>query len=636
MNRFYTFLISTILILFVGISNSYAQDLLVPQPYSIELEDSAEMGIPEAQYKMGKHCYQQYEFIKNKFKYQTDKIKQEGKPYLEKALSFFKSAAGKGNVGAMYGLSKTYYEKNDNVTRTDSAFVWLTKAVAAGNADALFKMYEVYMFGQMSVKRNDKLAKSYFEKALSKGSAEAYKKKYLQTKDKAEQFKYVQLLAEKGEPCGLSGLAKAYLEGIYVPKNTQKAIDYFERNKMYSYLDSYYLSIGDTAKYIWTLARMMSNGNHNAEGRLRSIKNHPIAQYWMAAECLQDSSLFGMKFKNGHLSIDEGLSYLLLSAQQGYAPAMGKYATKLVYTTKGYEWAVKGAELNDPWAQYALALCYLYNHEVCKKDSDQALKYLTKAAKGGVLRAQKFLADIYLKGYIDNINKDVRKAIDLYEMAAQQNDIEAFKTLGDLYEKQGEYIKSYQNFLKAANQKDPYATFRLALHYAYSYNSQYDGGTSRADSLRNTQKGLRLLHKADSLGNANAPWYIGLFHQLGFGVNKDIGKTIEYYKKAAERGASFASRDLADIYYEGKLVEKNDDLAFKYAKEAAENAKWGPMTSSMRLLSACFRAGVGTKRDDAKAKYWLEQAAKNKDDAAIEILSGVAEKTLDDLYYRPQ
>ena len=45
------------------------------------------------------------------------------------------------------------------------------------------------------------------------------------------------------------------------------------------------------------------------------------------------------------------------------------------------------------------------------------------------------------------------------------------------------------------------------------------------------------------------------------------------------------------------------------------------MTSSMRLLSACYRAGLGTKRDDAKAKYWLEQAAKNKDTDAMEILN---------------
>ena len=55
------------------------------------------------------------------------------------------------------------------------------------------------------------------------------------------------------------------------------------------------------------------------------------------------------------------------------------------------------------------------------------------------------------------------------------------------------------------------------------------------------------------------------------------------------------------------------------------------MTSSMRLLSACYRAGVETRRDDAKAKYWLEQAAKNKDATAIEVMSGVDEKTLDDL-----
>ena len=410
----------------IGINlDASAQNILIPQEYNIELEDSAEMGFADAQYKIGKYYYQQYESIKNKYKYQTEKISKEGKPYLEKASSMFMGAARQGNVEAMYGLSKTYSERNDNVFRTDSAFVWLTKAVAAGNADALYKMYEVYTFGLMSVKRDNKLANRYFEKALSKGSAEIYKKKYLQTKDEAERFKYVKLLAEKGEPWGLSGLAEAYLKGIFVPRDTKKALDYFESNRMYSYLDSYYLSIGDSAKYIWTLARMMSNGNRIAESKLRSM-NNPIALYWKAAECLQDSTLFGMHFINGILSNEKGLSYLLQSAQQGYAPAMGKLATKLVYTTKGYEWAVKGSELNDPWAQYALALCYLYNQKVCKHDVDQALIYLTKAAEGGVLKAQKHLAGNYLRG--DIVNKDVKKAISLYEMAAQQNDIEVFIT----------------------------------------------------------------------------------------------------------------------------------------------------------------------------------------------------------------
>ena len=89
----------------IGINlDASAQNILIPQEYSVELEDSAEMGFADAQYKIGKYYYQQYESIKNKYKYQTEKISKEGKPYLEKASSMFMGAARQGNVEAMYGL----------------------------------------------------------------------------------------------------------------------------------------------------------------------------------------------------------------------------------------------------------------------------------------------------------------------------------------------------------------------------------------------------------------------------------------------------------------------------------------------------------------------------------------------------
>ena len=39
----------------------------------------------------------------------------------------------------------------------------------------------------------------------------------------------------------------------------------------------------------------------------------------------------------------------------------------------------------------------------------------------------------------------------------------------------------------------------------------------------------------------------------------------------------------------------------------------------MRLLSACYRYGLGTVIDELKEKYWLEEAIKHKDDKAILI-----------------
>ena len=94
---------------------------------------------------------------------------------------------------------------------------------------------------------------------------------------------------------------------------------------------------------------------------------------------------------------------------------------------------------------------------------------------------------------------------------------------------------------------------------------------------------------------------------------------FDYYMKAIEKGNIKALGRIGDMYYYGRYVEKDFNKAFKYLKEAAE-AKSYPSAHAMRLLSACYRYGLGTKIDVEKEKYWLEEAAKHKDDKAMVIM----------------
>jgi|GEM_PF-1599321 len=631
MNRFYTFLISTILILCVDISNSYAQDLLVPQPYSIELEDSAEMGIPEAQYKMGKHYYQLYDMLISGLT-----SKDEARTNRKIASEWFKKAVSKGHVDAMYGLSQCYYDLYDGAL-SDSLYLWLEKAAASNNADAQYDLYVLYGNGKTSIKKDKKKSEQFFHQALRNGSIEANKRMYYRSKNDADRIKYVRLMAEKHDLYGLMKLAEAYSKGIGIAKNPQKALDIWNnlindsykqvkeslKNEVNDQLKDYYFSIGDLSKGFEYQAKLASTGyGSNSYSLSQKSKTDPVAQYWEASLYCKDPSIFGLEKSVYGPDIKKCETYLLQSAQQGYAPAMGKLAycfleldggQGLGGPNKAYEWALKGAEKNDAWAQYVLAQCYLFGYGGCKKDTELAAKYLTKAADGNLSQALVLLASFYETGrYVDN---NPGKAIELYEKAAQQGHVNAINRLGDLYEKQGDYEKSYQQFLLLANRKDPYSIFRLGVLDVFYRKSS---GSTDANYL--VDKGLRLIHKADDMGNLNAPYYLGYFYHTGSFYSKDINKAIQYYEKSAERGFPYASSELAHLYYEGKEVPRNYDSAFKYAKAAAED-KGFVVTKAMRLLSACYRAGLGTKRDDAKAKYWLEQAAKNKDTDALEILN---------------
>ena len=112
-------------------------------------------------------------------------------------------------------------------------------------------------------------------------------------------------------------------------------------------------------------------------------------------------------------------------------------------------------------------------------------------------------------------------------------------------------------------------------------------------------------------------------NEKGYGFNQDYKKAFDYYTKAYQIGDSEAfgsvSGHLGEMYYNGWYVEKDFDKAFKYLKEGAES-KDNPSARAMRLLSACYRYGLGTTKDETKEKYWLEEAAKHKDKKAINIL----------------
>ena len=69
------------------------------------------------------------------------------------------------------------------------------------------------------------------------------------------------------------------------------------------------------------------------------------------------------------------------------------------------------------------------------------------------------------------------------------------------------------------------------------------------------------------------------------------------------------------LYYnEGKYEE-----AFKLLKDACEDKGW-ISPKAMRFLSACYRYGRGTEKDESQAQYWFEKAIEYKDKTALELM----------------
>jgi TPR repeat protein len=71
-------------------------------------------------------------------------------------------------------------------------------------------------------------------------------------------------------------------------------------------------------------------------------------------------------------------------------------------------------------------------------------------------------------------------------------------------------------------------------------------------------------------GHVEAQYYMGLYYERGYSVQKDFTEAIKWYRKAAEQGHADAQFRLGVCYYIGEGVDKSTEEAIKYCRKAAE------------------------------------------------------------------
>lgn len=106
-------------------------------------------------------------------------------------------------------------------------------------------------------------------------------------------------------------------------------------------------------------------------------------------------------------------------------------------------------------------------------------------------------------------------------------------------------------------------------------------------------------------GNPDAENLLGMMYELGKGVPKNLGKSVAYYRQAAEQGNRYAQYNLAVSYDAGTGVPQNYREAVKWFRQAAAQG----MSSAQYDLAVMLEQGRGTKTDFAKAVSWYQKAA---------------------------
>jgi hypothetical protein len=96
---------------------------------------------------------------------------------------------------------------------------------------------------------------------------------------------------------------------------------------------------------------------------------------------------------------------------------------------------------------------------------------------------------------------------------------------------------------------------------------------------------------------------------FGNGVEKDLTKAAEWYRKAAEQGDADGQRRLGNMYKFGNGVEQDLTKAAEWYRKAAEQGN----AEGQCLLGIMYEFGNGVEKDLTKAAEWYRKAAEQGD-----------------------
>ena len=257
------------------------------------------------------------------------------------------------------------------------------------------------------------------------------------------------------------------------------------------------------------------------------------------------------------------------------------------------------ANNGDVEAMHHLGVAYEYGEDEevlgvlgIEKDLEEAVKWYRKAAEQGYAPAQDDLGDCYYFG--DGVDVDYVEAAKWYRRAAEQGDQFAQNSLGDCYYYgygvDVDNVKAVKWYKKSAEQGNTAAKTDLGWCYYCGYGV-----------AENVQKAEELLLDAANEGSNLAMLRLGHIYSN----DGNAPRAIDWYKKAAEHGRSYANVCIGEIYRNGNGVKQNYAKAYDYFKKAANDGE----KDAQNYLGLMFLQGEHVKENDEKAVAYFQQAA---------------------------
>ena len=319
--------------------------------------------------------------------------------------------------------------------------------------------------------------------------------------------------AQKGDVSSMISLGNIYDEGIYAPKNTSKAIQWYYLAKL----------MGDK-NAVCHLCNCISLSDD------LNITNESVIK------CLGEGKVNFAYCRNGHD----------LYNKDNFKSAL--------------YWFNKASELGVIRAKTYIALCYMEGQGVVINQKKAAYLF-ENAAKEGDMSAQRIIGDYYTKGVY--YEKDPEKAFEWYSKAAESGDSHAQNSLGICFQHgigiTKHPIKAIYWYKRASESGNSAAKFNLG----YCYFNGIGLGKDMA-------KGFYWFFQAAKSGNKDAFRNLGVCYEMGYGIEKNFEMAVYWYIKAAEAGNCLAQCNLALCYEQGNGVEKDLQKALYWYQKAAD------------------------------------------------------------------
>lgn len=416
------------------------------------------------------------------------------------------------------------------------------------------------------------------------------------------------------------------------PVDIPKAIEYFEKAAnidadsfaMKLLIDIYKDEIKNEEQEKYWNDRFFNTLDDYEKGKFYFKNNNHkegINWYKKSADNGNSNAMFrlGLLYHDGEeveANLDKSFYYFDLAAQQNHRD--GLFSCALFYHKglidnepnfeKAFNYAKKAADLDDEKALHLVG-SYYENGIFVEKNIEIAYEYYLRSYDLDFPYALPFKdRNEIFNQHVDPELHKIRtwlstekhqEAMEWYDLAVENNDIDAIMDLGLMYfygyNVQEDFEKSFAYFTKSILSDNAKALFYAGL--------LYDQGYIGEDS--NIEKALPFMLKASELGYAEAQYHLGNYYEMGFdaiGGQENPEKSFEFYSKAALVGFRKTMGILGDAYRYGYGVEENIEKAFYWYFQGAALKDY----ASINSLIICYKNGIGVQKNETEAEYWFE------------------------------